>query len=61
MIYIEHKKKRIGKITRKHVNVRRANELFESFLTEPLILKDQDIADALLLALAYHMKKVQNE
>jgi Holliday junction resolvasome RuvABC endonuclease subunit len=53
--------KRLGKIGRKHVNVRRANELLGKFLQEPLILAQEDQADALLLATAYHMKKVQNE
>jgi len=38
----------IGKITRKHVNVRRANELFSLDLK----IKDEDIADAALLGWA---------
>lgn len=49
----------IGKIGRKHVNVRRANEVFGKFLTEPLKMKDEDTADALLLAYAYHSRKVR--
>lgn len=54
--------KRIGKITRKHVNVRRANEVFGKFLKEPLRQKDEDTADSLLLAYCYHLRKVkQNE
>lgn len=53
--------KGIGKITRKHVNVRRANEMLGQFLTKPLIKAEEDIADGLLLGLAYHMKKVSNE
>lgn len=50
--------KRIGKIGRKHVNVRVANELLGKFLKEPLILAREDQADAMLLGLAYHIKKV---
>lgn len=46
--------KRIGKITRKHVNVRRANEVFGKFFKEPLRMKDEDLADSLLLGYAYH-------
>ena len=49
--------KRIGKITRKHVNIRRANEVFSEFLTEPLRKKDEDTADSLLLAYCYHLRK----
>lgn len=41
--------KRIGKIGKKHVNVRRANELFGL----GLIRKDEDVADAILLTYAY--------
>jgi hypothetical protein len=56
------KGKRIGKITRKHVNIRRANEVFESFLNEPLRKKDEDTADSLLLGYAYHQRRVvENE
>lgn len=51
------KGKRIGKIGRKHVNVRRANELFGKFLKEPLILADEDQADGLLLAMAHILSK----
>jgi Holliday junction resolvasome RuvABC endonuclease subunit len=57
----DSKGKRIGKVTRKHVNVRRANELLGEFLKEPLILAMEDQADALLLGLSYHIKKVSNE
>lgn len=49
----------IGKITRKHVNVRRANEIFGQFLSTPLKKKDEDTADALLLAYCYHAKKIK--
>lgn len=52
--------KRIGKVGKKHVNVRVANELLGKFLKEPLILAREDEADAMLLGLAYHMKKVTN-
>jgi Holliday junction resolvasome RuvABC endonuclease subunit len=50
--------KRVGKLTRKHINVRRANELFESYFSEPLKMKDEDTADALLLGYAFHGKKL---
>jgi hypothetical protein len=53
--------KRIGKITRKHVNVRRANEVFSKFLKEPLRKKDEDTADSLLLGYCYHLRKAKNE
>lgn len=53
--------KRIGKLTRKHINVRRANELFGQFLAKPLIQKDEDTADALLLAYTFHAKKAPAE
>ena len=49
--------KRIGKITRKQVNVRRANEVFSKFLKEPLRQKDEDTADSLLLGYCYHLRK----
>jgi len=52
--------KRIGKIGRKHVNVRVANELLGKFLKEPFILANEDEADACLLGMAYHIKKVEN-
>jgi len=45
--------KRIGLTGRKHVNVRRANELFGSFFEEPLRKKQEDLCDALLLYYAY--------
>jgi len=45
--------KRIGLIGKKHVNVRRANEVFNL----ELILKDEDTADALLLAYALYVEK----
>lgn len=51
--------KRIGKITRKHVNIRRANEVFGAFLSEPLRKKDEDTADSLLLGYAYHLRRMK--
>jgi hypothetical protein len=47
----------IGRIGRKHVNVRRANEIFDGQLKEALRKKDEDTADALLLGAAYHLQK----
>jgi len=49
--------KRIGKLTRKHINIRRANEVFSKFLKEPLRKKDEDTADSLLLGYAYHLRR----
>lgn len=51
--------KRIGKITRKHVNVRRANEVFSKYLKTPLRQKDEDTADSLLLGYCYHLRKAK--
>lgn len=51
--------KRVGKITRKHVNIRRANEIFSKFLKEPLRKKDEDTADSLLLGYCYHLRKTK--
>lgn len=48
--------KRIGLINKKHVNVRRANEVFGNFLKEPLLKRDEDICDALLLAYSYYLR-----
>jgi ribosomal protein L20A (L18A) len=53
--------KRIGRLTRKHVNIRRANEVFGSFFQEPLRKRDEDLCDALLLGFAYHLRRVKNE
>jgi hypothetical protein len=52
--------KRIGKITRKHVNIRRANEVFETYLKEPLRKKDEDTADSLLLGYSYHLRRFRS-
>lgn len=48
----DEKGKRIGKITKKHVNIRKANEVFNL----ELLKKDEDQADALLLGLAWIKK-----
>lgn len=53
--------KRIGKLTKKHVNIRRANEVFGKYFKTPLRKKDEDTADALLLGYAYHIKRLENE
>jgi Holliday junction resolvasome RuvABC endonuclease subunit len=47
------KGKRIGKVGKKHVNVRRANELFDLNLQ----LKDEDRADAILMGYAHFLNK----
>lgn len=49
----------IGKISKKHVNIRRANEIFGDFLPKALVKKDEDMADALLLAYAYHVVRTR--
>lgn len=51
--------KRVGRLTRKHINVRRANEVFGEFLTVPLRKKDEDTADSLLLAYCYHLRRMK--
>jgi len=54
--------KRVGKIGRKHVNIRRANEVFSKFLREPLLKKDEDMADSLMIGYCYHLRlRKQNE
>jgi Holliday junction resolvasome RuvABC endonuclease subunit len=52
--------KRIGKIGRKHVNIRRANEIFGKYLPTLLRKKDEDTADALMLAYCYHMRRIRS-
>lgn len=47
----------IGQVTKKHVSVRRANELFGLSLK----VGENDTADALLLAYAYHLKRLRTE
>ena len=51
--------KRIGIVGKKHVNVRRANEVFGKFLKRPLQKKDEDEADALLLAYSIHLRRMR--
>jgi hypothetical protein len=53
--------KRIGKLGKKHINVRRANEVFGKFLKTPLRKKDEDTADSLLLGYCYHLRRIKNE
>lgn len=52
--------KRIGITGRKHVNVRRANEVFGKFLKEPLRKRDEDLADSLLISYSYYLRQVKN-
>lgn len=52
--------KRIGKLTKKHINIRRANEVFGKFLKVPLRKKDEDTADSLLLGYCYHLRRMKN-
>lgn len=56
MVYDEQGVK-IGKVGKKNVSVRTANEIFGNQLKRPLKRKDEDAAEALLLAYAYHIKK----
>ena len=51
--------KRMGKLTKKHINIRRANEIFGKFLKEPLRKKNEDEADALLLGYAMHLRRLK--
>jgi hypothetical protein len=53
--------KRIGRLTRKHINIRRANEVFGEFLPAPLRKKDEDTADSLMLGYCYHLRRLKNE
>lgn len=53
--------KRIGIKTKKHINIRRANEVFGAFLDKPLQKKDEDTADALMLGYCYHLRRLKNE
>jgi hypothetical protein len=53
--------KRIGRLGKKHINVRRANEVFGKFLKTPLRKKDEDTADSLLLGYCYHLRRIKNE
>jgi hypothetical protein len=49
--------KRVGKITKKHVAIRRANEVFGKYFDKPLRKKDEDLADSLVISLAYHLRR----
>lgn len=51
----------IGLKNRKHINIRRANEVFGKFLAKPLTKKDEDTADSLLLGYCYHLRRIENE
>lgn len=53
--------KRIGLVTRKHVNVRIANEVFGTFFKKPLIMAQEDLADSLLIGYSYHLRRLKNE
>jgi len=48
----------LGKLSKKHINIRRANEVFGEFLKEPLRKKNEDEADALLLLFALHLRRL---
>jgi hypothetical protein len=50
----------VGRTGRKHVNVRRANEVFSSQLKEPLRKKDEDTADSLLLGYCYFLRRLKS-
>lgn len=51
--------KRIGKITKKHVAIRRANEVFGKYFDEPLRKRDEDLCDSLMISLAYHKMRLR--
>lgn len=51
--------KRVGIINKKHVNIRRANEIFGKYLPRELKKKDEDLADSLLLGFCYHLRRVK--
>ena len=53
--------KRIGKLTKKHINIRRANEVFGKFFKTPLKKKDEDLADSLLLGFCYHLRRTKKD
>ena len=54
-------KKRTGIIGRKHINVRRANEIFGDQLKEPLRQKNEDLADSLGLISCYYYRKYKKK
>jgi len=51
--------KRIGRVTRKHVAIRIANETFGKFLKKPLLKKDEDAAESLLLGYCYCLRRMK--
>jgi len=51
--------KRIGKITKKHVAIRRANEVFGKYFEEPLRKRDEDLCDSLMISYAYHLRRLR--
>jgi hypothetical protein len=51
----------IGLIKKKHLNVRKANELYAEKMGKELIMDDEDLADALGLGTAYHQKRVEGK
>jgi Holliday junction resolvasome RuvABC endonuclease subunit len=51
--------KRIGKKTKKHINIRTANEIFADQLRAPLRKKNEDEADAILLAFCLHLRRLK--
>lgn len=53
--------KRIGKLTKKHINIRRANEIFIDYFEGKLRKKDEDLCDALLLGYCYHLRKLRGQ
>lgn len=52
--------KRIGITGRKHINVRRANEIFGDQLKAPLLRKDEDTADSLGLLACYYFRQLKD-
>lgn len=52
--------KRIGKLSKKHINIRRANEVFGHFFDKPLRKKDEDLCDSLLLGYCYHLRRLNS-
>jgi hypothetical protein len=51
----------IGKIGKKNVNVRKANEFFGKYFEKPLIKAQEDLCDALLLGQAYHLEQMEKK
>lgn len=50
------KGKRVGKLTRKHINIRRTNEVFGKFFKEPMRKRNEDECDAMLLTYSYYLR-----